>query len=116
MKVEFTPIVFPDHTVPRGALPNHPGAQACWYFYLLAQKNKEKVGKSTEDQFGLVEGEQWMDKQYVQLARSIATMYGLDSPDEFAKFWKEVKQEAWLCGLPEPADEYTRLAPGLTIN
>jgi hypothetical protein len=116
MKVTFTPIVFPDHTVPKGALPNQPGAQACWYFYLLAQKIKERVGNSTEDQFGLVDGDLWMDKHYVQLARSIAMQYGLDSPDEFAKFWNEVKQEAYLCGLPIPAEEYTRLAPGVIIQ
>ncbi len=116
MKVTFTPIHFPDHTVPKGALPQHPGAQACWYFYLHAQKQKEKVGKSTEDQFGLLEGELWMDKHYVQLARSVALMYGLESPDEFAKFWQYVKQEAWLCKLPIPSDEYVRLAPGIIVH
>lgn len=110
MKITLTPIRFTDHTVPFGVLPNHPGAQACWYFYLLAQKNKEQVGSGPEDQI-LLEGEMWMDKHYVQIARSVALLYQLESPDEFAKFWKEVKQEAWICGLPIPADEYTRLAP-----
>lgn len=110
MKIHLTPINFPDHTVPYGALPKHPGAQACWYFYLLAQKQKELVGDSTEDQI-LLEDELWMDKHYEQTARSVAMMYGLESPDEFAKFWKEAKQEAWICKLPIPADEYTRLVP-----
>lgn len=113
MNVNFTPPIFPDHTQPKGALSRDSRAQACFYFYLMAQKMKEKVGKSTEDQFGLLEGELWMDTHYVQLARSVALMYGLESPDEFAKFWTEVKQEAWICKLPIPADEYTRLAPGI---
>lgn len=111
IRIQYNPINFPDHTQPKGALPNQPGAQACWYFYLLAQKIKEKVGDSTEDQFGLLEGERWMDKDYEQLARSIAQQYGLESPDEFAKFWNDVKKEAWICRLPIPADEYVRLVP-----
>lgn len=116
IKANFTPPIFPDHTTPKGALPREMGAQACWYFYLMAQKQKERVGKSTEDQFGLLETDRWMDKHYVQLARTIATVYGLESPDEFAKFWTYVKQEAWICGLPIPADEYTRLAPGVVSH
>lgn len=115
MNIQFTYPIFPDHTKPVGALPNLKPAQACWYFYLLAQKMKENVGDSTEDQFGLLETEQWMDTHYVQLARTIAMIYGLESPDEFAKFWKPVKQEAWICGLPTPHDSYTRLAPKAII-
>lgn len=115
-KVAFKYPVFPDHTVPVGALPNEVAAQACFYFYLLAQKIREKVGDSIDDQFGVLEGERWMDKHYVQLARSIATLYGLESPDDFARFWTEVKQEAFICGLPIPHDEYTRLTPRSIIT
>lgn len=112
MRINFQYHVFPSHTVPRGALPTDKRAQACWFFYTRAQQMKETVGDSTEDQI-LLEGELWMDKRYVELARSVALIYGLESPDEFAKFWNYVKQEAWVCGLPIPADEYTRLAPGI---
>lgn len=106
---------FPDHTIPKGRLPRDKRAQACWYFYLLAQKIKEKVGDSTEDQFGLLEGELWMDKHYVQLARSVALIYNLESPDEFAKFWPQVTEEATLCRLPNPSVEYMRLIPGVIL-
>lgn len=115
MRINFEYHVYPEHTVPRGALPNERGAQACWFFYTRAQQMKEAVGESTADQI-LLEGELWMDKRYEQLARSVALMYQLESPDEFAKFWQYVKQEAWVCGLPIPADEYTRLAPGIVSN
>jgi hypothetical protein len=115
VKIHFQYHVFPSHTVPYGALPDDKRAQACWFFYTRAQQMKEVVGDSTEDQI-ILEGELWMDKRYVELARTVAMMYGLESPDEFAKFWQYVKQEAWVCGLPIPADEYTRLAPGVIIN
>lgn len=116
MRINFQQIHFPDHTHPNGHLSRDPRAQACWYFYLLAQKQKEMVGDSTEDQFGILEEFLWMDKRYEQTARSVAMMYGLESPDEFAKAWDEVRAEARDCNLPAPADEYTRqLKPGLII-
>lgn len=108
MKIQLQHFTFPDHTHPKGKLPRDKRAQACWYFYLLAQKNKEMVGDSTEDQFGLLEGELWMDKRYVQIARSVAMIYQLESPDEFAKFWEYVEAEAADCKLPAPAPEYMR--------
>ena len=110
MKIKLNYFTFPDHTKPKGALSRDLRAQACWYFYVLAQKQREKVGDSTEDQFGLLEENQWMDTQYVQTARTVAAMYGLDSPDEFAKAWDEVREEAANSLLPEPHVSYTRLA------
>ena len=71
--------VYPDLTTPNGELPNDIRAQACWYFYTLAQNLYEKLGKSTDDQFGLLDGELWMDPHYVQLARSVAFIYSSSS-------------------------------------
>lgn len=113
----LTPPKFPDHTVPHGRLSSDPRSQACWYFYLLAQKQKEVVGETLEDQsFRLLEDDLWMDKHYVQTARSVALLYGLESPDEFAKAWREVWEEARDCGLPEPAAEYVRLTPRVIVQ
>jgi len=106
--LNLTPFNFPDNTIPNGFLSRDMRAQACWYFYTLAQKQLEIVGKSTEDQFGLLEENLWMDKRYEQTARTVANLYGLESPDEFAKAWDEVRREADRLGLPAPADEYTR--------
>lgn len=114
-RINFTYHVFPTHTVPYGALPKDKRAQACWFFYTRAQSIKERVGNSIDDQI-LLEGELWMDKRYVELARSVALIYQLDSPDEFAKFWQYVQQEAYVCGLPTPSQEYMRLAPGIVIQ
>jgi len=106
--IQLSPFTFPDLTHPKGALPDDLRAQACWYFYTLAQKQKESVGDSIDDQFGLLEDDLWMDKRYVQTAKTVALMYNLESPDEFLKFFEFVRMEAASRGLPEPAPEYMR--------
>jgi hypothetical protein len=117
LKVKFTPPWYPDHTVPNGLLPKDARAQACWHFYTLVQQMKEKVGKSIDDQFGVLEGNPWMDKRYVPVAHSICMIHGLNNPDEFGKFWKYVWAEAKRCKLPEPSPEYTKLQFGIrTVN
>ena len=117
MRIKLHPIVFPDLTQPKGELSQDLRSQACWYFYTLAQKQRELVGDSTEDQsFRLLDTDLWMDTAYVQTAQSVALMYGLESPDEFAKAWDEVRAEARKCGLPEPHDSYTRLVQRVIIQ
>lgn len=106
MKIALRYPVYPDLTHPRGELPNDKRAMACWYFYTLAQQLHERLGKSTEDQFGLLDGDQWMDPQYEQIARSVAKLYQLESPDEFAKFWSYVEKQAWRMGYPKPHWSY----------
>lgn len=106
MSLKLNYPVYPDLTHPDGFLPDDKRAQACWYFYTLAQQLKERLGNSTEDQFGILEGNPWMDPHYAQLARSVATIYSLESPDEFAKFWTYVEKQAAVMGYPEPADVY----------
>jgi hypothetical protein len=106
MKLHLRHPIYPSLTTPQGELPKDVRAQACWYFYTLAQKLYEQLGDSTEDQFGLLEGERWMDPHYVQLARSVATLYRLESPDEFAKFWPYVERQALALGFPKPKPVY----------
>lgn len=107
MKINFQYPVYPDLTHPNGLLPNDKRAQACWYFYTIAQHSFETVGDGPESQI-ILEGELWMDKRYEQQARTVATMYQLESPDEMFKFWRFVEQQAQALGLPKPAPEYMR--------
>lgn len=116
IRINFRPNYYPDNTYPKGFLSKDIRAQACWHFYTLAQQMKEKVGDSIEDQFGLHEEYPWMDTHYVQLAKSIALIYGLESPDEFAKAWKEVRLEAARLSLPAPHDSYAKLAPRVVLS
>ena len=110
-KLRFEYKTWPSLTHPRGPLPRDKRAQACWYYYTLAQKLYEQVGDSIEDQFGTLEGDLWLDKRYRQLAKATAIIYQLESPDEFAKFWKYVKACAVGLGLPAPQGEYMRPCP-----
>lgn len=111
LHIKFNPPSYPDNTEPLGYLSKDSRAQACWMFYTLAQKQLEMTGDSIDDQFGILEGNLWMDRHYVQTARTVAMIYGLESPDEFAKAWDDVRAEARNLGLPEPHDSYTRLTP-----
>lgn len=111
LSVVFEPPHYPNHTKPEGFLSADRRAQACWHFYTLAQLQKEKVGDSIDDQFALLDTALWMDTHYVQTARTVAMIHGLESPDEFAKAWHEVRAEAARCGLPTPSGVYTQLTP-----
>lgn len=107
MKINFTYPIYPELT----ELSKDKRAQACWTFYTLAESLRQKLGNSTEDQFGLLESELWMDPHYVQIASSVALRYQLDSPDEFAKAWPDVRRQAKVLGYPAPHDVYVRLSP-----
>lgn len=109
--MKFTPPHYPDSTYPVGFLPEDMRAQACWFYYILAQKQKENVGSGPESQTLVVEAGRdhdvlWHDKWYTQQARSVALIYGLDSPEEMFKFWDYVKMEANRLSLPAPSIEY----------
>lgn len=106
-KINFNYPVYPDLTEPDGFLPRDRRAQACWYFYTIAQLAKETIGESIDDQI-ILEDELWMDKQYEQQARTVALMYQLESPDEFLRFFPCVRRQALAMRLPDPAPEYTR--------
>src|SRR3546814_10480644 len=42
--------IFTDQVMPKGELTLEPLCHACWYYLMLAQKNKEQVGKGPESQ------------------------------------------------------------------
>lgn len=99
--IRFQYPIYPDLTL----LPVNKRAYACWYYYTLAMKLSEMLGDgSTESQFGILEGEPWLDPRYEQIARSVALMYGLKDPGEFMenRFWEVVEDQAIEVGLPRP--------------
>lgn len=108
MKITFHPFKYPDQTMPKGKLHRDMKCQACWYYYLLAHKVWAMMGKSTDDQFGLLEGEPWLSKDYEQIARSVAELYGLSDPSEFMKFWPLVTAECNRLGMTPPQEEYMK--------
>jgi hypothetical protein len=114
VKVNYQYEIYTQLTHPKGHLPNDKRAQACWFFYLMAQSAKEAVGEGASTQI-IYEGELWMDKRYEQQARSVAQIYQLESPSEFMKFWSFVILQAKALGLPAPAEEYMRPMIGKLI-
>lgn len=116
IKINYEYPYYADMIRPKGFLGVDRRYHACWTYYTLAQKVKETVGESTEDQI-LYEGEEWMDKPYAEIAKSTATRYGLESPDEFLKqnIIQSIRLEAARQQLPRPHDEYMIVWPGKKI-
>lgn len=109
MKMRLNFPTYPDLIISRGGfLPQDNRAFALWYYYTLAQQVYEKVGDSTEDQFGLLETDPWLDAQYERIARSVALVYSFSDPGEFMKdsLWECVKNQASALGYPEPKRKY----------
>ena len=113
IKMVLTPMRFVDSQSPEGFLTHELACHACWYFYILCENSKHAVGESIDDQ--IIEtraGEEtplWMDSYYNQQAKSVARLYGLDSPADFQSYWVNVRLEARRLGLTEPSDDYMTL-------
>lgn len=82
---------------PAGALAIDKRSHACWTYVTLAMRARGlhaggidnqiiqyKVGETAPD---------WHESRDEEIARSVAVMYGLESPDEFLK--TEFKKRAW---------------------
>lgn len=110
IKMQFEYPIFPDSTVPEGFLPRDKAAQACWYLYILCQKQCELVGTGPESQI-IVEdihdksATPWHDHHYLATARTVELIY--QTPLEtIYRYWPAVIQEAERMGLPAPRAEY----------
>lgn len=116
LKLNLNYPIYPALTTPEGALPKDKRAQACWYYYTLAQNQFDKVGTSTDHQFALYSDSLWLNKHYAKIARGVATLYQLDSPSEMFKFWPYVKTQCEIMNYPSPKQEY--MSPNVidTIN
>ena len=112
-RMHFQFNVYPEHTQPNGFLTEDRACQAIWYYYLIAMTARSKIGKSIDDQIIEYKVGQaaplWKDKRFNQQFKSVAMMYGLESPDEMIPFWPNVKLEARSKGMPLPADEIVNL-------
>lgn len=75
-----------------GLLPDLPGAHACWYYCRCAIQMWKAVNDGAQ-----YEGELDHINMQNNLARGVAIIYKLDSPDDFLKFMDIVKLEAIRC-------------------
>jgi hypothetical protein len=65
------------------------------------------VGKGPETQI-ILEGMEWMDPRYEQLARSVSMLYGFSSPDDWWQYWPMIEKQAVALGYDKPSQEYRK--------
>lgn len=92
---QFTWFKFMSHTtLVGGYLPNDKRAHACWYYCRCAITAMKAVDDGAQ-----YEGEDDHINSLNNIARGVAKIYQLESPDEFLKFMDYVKLEAMRCEL-----------------
>lgn len=89
---------FADLVEPRGALALNIRSHACWYYTMLAMRARGLYAGGIQNQIIQVRiGDEsdvhWHESRDEEIARSVAIIYGLESPDEFLK--DEWKRRAW---------------------
>lgn len=95
--------IFEDYIAPKGALTLDKRCHACFWYGMLAQRARAAVGSGIDSQ--IIEykvGElppEWMESRDEEIARSVAIIYGLESPDEFLVYKKEAWAQAYLLGI-----------------
>lgn len=102
--ITYTPLVFPDQTQPNGCLEPDARCQAAWYYYILAHKAYATIQGG---EFGLLEGNPWLEPRYEQIAYSVSEMYQVPI-EEFMKFMPLVKLETERLGMSEPQGAYLK--------
>lgn len=108
--------MYVDYIQPNGALTLDRRSHACFHYTKLAMRARQLAGNGPESQMIQYKvGEQppeWMESRDEEIARSVAIMYGLESPDEFLKFKKEAWTQATVfLGLPVESEIYS-VRPG----
>lgn len=107
--------MFMDFIQPKGALTLDRRSHACFYYTKLAMRARYLAGDGPESQtIQYKVGEtapEWMESRDEEIARSVAIIYQLESPDEFLKFKKEAwTQAVMFLGLPVDEEIY-RVSP-----
>lgn len=104
---------------PKGALTLDPACHACFYYGMLAAKAIALQGDGMDSQMIVYKvGETpppWFEANLQQIAKGVALMYALESPDSFLPFRKEAWAQAKMLGVEIPEIVF-RVRPGLVIH
>lgn len=88
---------FADYVEPKGALAINKESHACFYYAMLATRARALVGSGIDSQIIQYrvgdEIPDWRESRDEELARSVAILYGLESPEAFLK--RDWKKRAW---------------------
>lgn len=117
MKISYQYPMFDEYVEPRGALAINKESHACFYYLVLAMKARAVAGKGIDSQ--IIEYEVghaaplWMESRDEEIARSVALIYGLESPEAFLKTpWKKrAWAQAEALGM-QPDVEILNVRPG----
>lgn len=108
---------FEDYIEPKGALTLDRASHACFYFAMLAWKARGNAGPIDSQIIQYKVGEtppEWRESRTEEIARSVAIIYALESPQEFLKFKRQAWYQAKLLGLELPVDIFD--VPNRIIN
>lgn len=105
---------------PKGALTLDKRSHACFHYTKLAMRARTLHNGGPENQIvqyrvgaSLAEMPHWHESRDEEIARSVAIIYGLESPDEFLKFKKQAWAQAVVfLGLPVNLEIYN-VRPGI---
>ncbi len=90
--------MFRDQIEPKGRLVIAKECHACWYYFMLAYSSWESAGDGPESQIITVDPAlqtpEWMERRFDQIARTVAMIYQLDSPEAFLPYFPIVEREA----------------------
>lgn len=107
--------LFVDYIQPNGTLTIEKECHACFYYGMLAFKARGLAGDGIDSQIIQYKvGEEipaWYEPRDEELARSVALIYGLESPDEFLRFKKQAWAQAKLLGIEIPPEVF-QVRPG----
>lgn len=118
MKATYEYSMFMDLLEPQGALSLDKRCHACWDYTRKAMRARELHAGGIEHQvilYKVSEGEAgWHESRDEEIARSVAIIYGLETPDEFLKddFKKRCWVQAQMLGLHVELEIYN-VRPGV---
>lgn len=108
---------FESYVEPNGALKIDMRCHACFYYGMLAYKARLNAGAIEGQMIQYKVGEEiplWREARDEELARSVAIIYSLDSPDDFLSYKKEAWAQAVRLGIEMPAEIF-EVAPGKKV-
>lgn len=110
--------MYMEYIEPNGALNLDKRSHACFHYTKLAMRARALHAGGIENQIiqvrvGDENDTHWHESRDEEIARSVAIIYGLESPDEFLKFKKEAwTQATQFLGLTVNLEIY-RVTPGI---
>lgn len=117
-KIEYQYPYFESYLQPNGALLVDRACHACFYYGMLAARSLAAIGESNESQVLLYKvGDtppDWLEANLGNIAKGVAALYVLESPDDFLRFRREAWAQMSALGVEVP--EYVfRVVPGKIV-